>query len=161
MDTPTVGAPAPDFSLTDDSGTVRRLSDERGRWVVIYFYPADDTPGCTAEACGFRDAGESLRGVDAVVWGISPQGPESKARFKRKYALDFPLLADEDHSVADTYGAWRQKDRFGTVRWGVARSTFLVDPDGRIARVWATVKPDGHATDVLHAIEEARTASAR
>ena len=155
---PGVGDPAPAFELPDDTGTIRRLSDARGRWLVLYFYPEDDTSGCTAEACEFRDAEEPIRTADAVVWGVSPQGIESKARFKRKYDLNFPLLADEDHAVAEAYGAWQLKNNYGRTYWGVVRSTFLIDPDGRVAQVWRKVKPQGHAAQVLEAIEGARAA---
>ncbi|HET7676516.1 MAG TPA: peroxiredoxin [Candidatus Limnocylindrales bacterium] len=153
MTMPTVGDPAPDFALMDADGVVHRLSDERGKWVVVYFYPTDDTPGCTTEACGFRDARAELAARGAVVWGISPQGAASKRAFRSKYDLDFPLLADEDHQVAEAYGSWVEKTNYGRTYWGNARRTFLVDPQGRIARVWEKVVADGHASDVLQALD--------
>ena len=153
---PNVGDQAPDIELPDHAGKPHRLSEQRGRWVVLYFYPEDDTPGCTKEACEFRDAGELIRSEGAVVWGVSPQGPESKARFRQKYGLDFPLLADEGHAVADAYGAWQEKNMYGRHYWGVVRSTFLIDPEGRIARTWPRVKAEGHAAQVLAAIGEAK-----
>jgi peroxiredoxin Q/BCP len=155
---PAAGDPAPEVALPDDRGTLHRLSEQRGRWVVLYFYPKDDTPGCTVEACEFRDANDQLLARDAVVWGVSPQGAASKAAFRGKYGLPFDLLADEDHAVAEAYGTWVEKKNLGRTYWGTGRSTFLVDPEGRIARVWQKVTPLGHATDVLQAIteEEAR-----
>jgi peroxiredoxin Q/BCP len=156
---PAEGAEAPDFSLPDDTGAMRRLSDERGRWVVLYFYPKDDTPGCAREACAFRDADERIRARDAVVWGVSVLGSGSKAAFKAKYGLPFTLLADEDHAVAERYGTWVEKRNYGKTYWGVKRSTFLVDPDGRIARVWPTVDPEAHPDEVLAALEAAGRAA--
>ena len=155
---PTVGEFAPDFELRDDEGRAHRLSDRRGHFTVVYFYPADDTPGCTKEACAFRDAHVSFGDVDTEVWGISPQGAASKAAFRARYGLPFPLLADEDHAVADSYGSWVEKQNYGKTYWGVARNSFLVGPDGRIASVWTKVKPEGHATEVLEALREARAA---
>jgi len=151
---PAVGQPAPDFELPDDTGTPRRLSEERGRWVVLYFYPKDDTPGCTVEACEFRDANDQSRAHDAEVWGVSVLGSGSKEAFKRKFGLPFVLLADEQHSTAQTYGTWVEKQNYGRTYWGVQRATFLVDPEGRIARVWPKVKPEGHAAQVLAALDE-------
>jgi len=152
MTMPRVGDDAPDFTLPDETGTQHRLSDQRGRWVVLYFYPKDDTPGCTAEACEFRDANDEILARNAVVWGVSPQGARSKSKFKEKYELPFTLLSDEDHAVADSFGAWVEKSNYGKTYWGVGRSTFLVDPEGRIARVWEKVTPRGHAADVLAAL---------
>jgi peroxiredoxin Q/BCP len=156
---PAVGDEAPDFTLPDDTGTARRLSDERGHWVVLYFYPKDDTPGCTKEACSFRDADEQIRASDAVVWGVSVLGSGSKAAFKAKFGLPFTLLADEDHRTAEAYGAWIEKKNYGKTYMGVGRKTFLVDPQGRIAKVWPKVDPEGHAEEVLQALAEARGAS--
>ena len=156
MATLPAGQPAPDFALPDDRGTVHRLGEQRGKWVVLYFYPKDDTPGCTIEACEFRDANDELLARDAVVWGVSPQGASSKAAFRRKFGLPFDLLADEDHTVAEAYGAWEKKTNYGRIFAGTARKTFLIDPDGRIARVWEKVRPAGHAADVLAALDEAR-----
>ena len=155
---PAEGSAAPDFELPDDHGTRHHLADARGKWVVLYFYPEDDTPGCTTEACEFRDADAEIRWEGATVWGVSPQGPESKARFREKYSLPFPLLADEDHAVADRYGTWVLKNLYGRRYWGVQRATFLVDPEGRIARALPRVKAAGHAAQVLEALREAKGA---
>ena len=146
---PSVGDPAPALALPDDAGTVRDLASERGRWVVIFFYPKDDTPGCTTEACQFRDVYGDFAEVDAVVWGVSILDSDSKAAFKRRYMLPFPLLADEDHAVAERYGVWVEKRSYGRTSMGVLRATFLIDPDGRVAHVWPSVRPDGHAAEVL------------
>ena len=157
---PEVGDVAPDFSLPDDEGNVRSLSGERGRWIVLYFYPKDDTPGCTVESCEFRDAITDFHGRDAEVWGVSILGTGSKAAFKRKFQLPFRLLADEGHQVAEKYGTWVEKRNYGRSYFGVRRSTFLVNPDGAIARVWPRVKPEGHAAEVLQALDEGRAARA-
>jgi thioredoxin-dependent peroxiredoxin len=154
MTTLAVGDQAPEVVLPDETGTVHRLSDQRGRWTVLYFYPTDDTPGCTVEACEFRDANDTINERGADVWGISPQGPASKRAFREKFGLPFHLLADEGHKVADAYGTWVEKKNYGKTYWGTARSTFLVDPDGRIARIWPKVKPEGHAREVLAALDE-------
>ena len=153
---PQAGEPAPDFALPDADGTVHRLAAQRGRWVVVYFYPKDDTTGCTTEACGFRDAAAALSEHGAVVWGISPQGASSKAAFRAKYALSFPLLADEDHAVAEAYGSWVERTNYGKTYMGIARRTFLIDPTGRVARVWEKVTPEGHAQEVLAALDATR-----
>ena len=153
---PQVGQPAPDLTLPDDSGQERNLAEERGKWVVLYFYPKDDTPGCTTEACEFRDANSDITSRDAEVWGVSILGTGSKQAFKRKFGLPFTLLSDENHEVAERYGTWVEKENYGRKYWGVKRSTFLVDPDGRIARVWPTVKAEGHAAQVLAALDEER-----
>ena len=155
---PEVGQQAPDFALPDDTGTPRRLSDARGRWLVLYFYPKDDTPGCTAEACEFRDAASDVAARDAQVWGVSVLGSGSKAAFKRKFGLPFTLLADEGHEVAQKYGTWVEKRNYGRSYWGVGRTTFLIDPTGRIAHVWARVTPSGHAEEVLSVLDRARAA---
>lgn len=155
MTIPSAGDPAPEFELRDDRGLVHRLSDQRGKWVVLYFYPKDNTAGCTVEACEFRDANDEIQSRNAVVWAVSPQGAASKAAFRRKFGLPFELLADEDHAVSEAYGAWVEKRNYGKVYWGNARSTFLIDPGGRIARVWPKVKPEGHAAEVLAALDEA------
>lgn len=154
------GKPAPDFELKSDSGGTVRLSDLRGKPVVLYFYPKDDTPGCTVEACEFRDSNETIRERGADVWGVSPQGAASKRAFREKFGLPFTLLADEDHKVADEYGSWVEKQNYGKTYWGTARTTFLVDPDGRIARVWPKVKAEGHAAEVLAALDEEQAARA-
>jgi peroxiredoxin Q/BCP len=157
---PAEGSPAPDFSLTDDSGIVHRLGDQCGRrtWTVLYFYPEDDTPGCSVEACEFRDADADVRAAGAQVWGVSPQGRGSKQAFRRKFALPFILLVDEEHRVAERYGAWVEKQRDGRSVWGVARTTFLIDPEGRVARVWHKVRPEGHAAEVLEALASVQRA---
>jgi len=153
---PAVGDPAPDFSLPDDTGAIRNLADARGHWLVLFFYPKDDTSGCTTEACEFRDALADFSHHDAEVWGISKLDSESKARFKEKFALTFPLLADEDHAISRAYGTWVPKVQYGKTTMGVKRSTFLVDPEGRIAHVWPTVTPEGHAAQVHAELERAQ-----
>jgi peroxiredoxin Q/BCP len=160
MTNPAVGDQAPDVALPDESGAVHKLSDQRGRWTILYFYPKDDTPGCTIEACEFRDANETIRERGADVWGVSPQGAASKRSFREKFGLPFTLLADEDHKVAEDYGSWVEKQNYGKTYWGTARTTFLVDPDGRIARVWPKVKAEGHAAEVLAALDEEQAARA-
>jgi len=155
---PEVGQMAPDFALPDDEGNTRRLTDARGRWLVLYFYPKDDTSGCTTEACSFRDANEEYGSRGAEVWGVSILGSGSKAAFKRKFHLPFHLLADENHAVAEKYGTWVEKRNYGRSYMGVRRSTFLIDPEGKVARVWPRVKADGHADEVLAALDEERAA---
>ena len=140
---------APDFELPSDRGDTVRLSDLRGRRVILYFYPKDDTSGCTKEACGFRDALPSLEERNATVLGVSPDPVRSHERFRDKYDLNFPLLADEDHAVAEAYGAWGTKKMYGREYEGVLRSTFLIDQDGRIEKVYRNVKPAEHAVEVL------------
>ncbi|MGP1673721.1 MAG: peroxiredoxin [Candidatus Limnocylindrales bacterium] len=154
MSLPNVGDPAPRVVLPDETGAVHDLADQRGRWTVLYFYPTDDSPGCTVEACEFRDANETIKERGADVWGISPQGSASKRAFREKFGLPFTLLADEGHQVIESYGSWVEKHNYGKTYMGTARTTFIVDPDGRIARVWPKVKPEGHAADVLAALDE-------
>ena len=154
---PGVGDSAPDFTLPDDMGAERRLSDERGKWVVLYFYPKDDTPGCTTEACEFRDAHSDIEARDAEVWGVSVLGSGSKAAFKAKFGLPFTLLADEDHAVAERYGTWVEKENYGRKYWGVQRATFLVDPEGRVRRAWPKAKSAGHVAEILSALDEERS----
>jgi peroxiredoxin Q/BCP len=154
MSLPAVGDPAPEVALPDETGTVHRLADQRGRWTILYFYPKDDTPGCTVEACEFRDHNETIHERRADVWGISPQGARSKRAFREKFGLPFTLLADEQHDIAEAYGSWVEKEKYGRKYWGTARTTFLIAPDGRIARVWPKVKPEGHAGEVLAALDE-------
>jgi peroxiredoxin Q/BCP len=158
MNAPVPGDPAPDFSLPDEEGTVHRLSDRAGHWTVVYFYPEDDTPGCTTEACQFRDGHGALAEDDAEVWGISPDGAASHARFRSKFDLPFTLLSDEDHSVAEAYGAWATKRLYGRESVGIVRSSFLVDPDRRVSHAWPKVRADGHAAEVAAALREARAA---
>ena len=159
MSTAPVGDPAPEIALPDDTGTTHRLVDQRGRWTIVYFYPKDDTPGCNVEACEFRDANETIHERGADVWGISPQAAPSKQAFREKFKLPFVLLADVDHAVAEAYGVWVEKVNYGKKYMGVARTTFLVDPEGRIARTWSKVKPEGHAADVIAALDEAQAAT--
>lgn len=150
-----VGAKAPKFTLTAHDGSTVRLSGLAGRTVVLYFYPKDDTPGCTKEACGFRDARAAFARHDAVVLGVSPDGPEKHAAFRTKYKLPFTLLCDEDHAVAEAYGAWREKTLYGRKSLGIVRSTFVIDGTGRVTRVFRAVRPDGHAAQVLQALADA------
>jgi peroxiredoxin Q/BCP len=159
MSLPAVGDPAPEVALPDETGTIHRLADQRGRWTILYFYPKDDTPGCTIEACEFRDEIEALHERAADVWGISPQGAASKRAFREKFQLTFTLLADERHEVADAYGSWVEKQNYGRIYWGTARTSFLIAPDGRIARVWPKVNPTGHAAEVLAALTELSAAA--
>jgi peroxiredoxin Q/BCP len=146
------GKPAPEFELKTDSGESVKLSDFRGKPVVLYFYPRDDTPGCTAQACGIRDSYEEFEQRGAVVLGISPDSETSHVKFKEKYGLPFTLLADPEHKVAEQYGTWVEKKNYGKSYWGVERSTFLIDSEGKLAKVLRRVKPDTHADDVLAAL---------
>jgi peroxiredoxin Q/BCP len=148
------GDRAPAFTLTAGDGTKVRLSTLKGSPVVLYFYPRDDTPGCTREACAFRDQGERMRKLRAVVLGVSPDSVESHRKFHKKYKLNFPLLADENHKVAEKCGAWREKTRFGKKSMGIQRSTFLIDSKGKVVKVWKSVKVDGHDEQVLRALHE-------
>ena len=146
------GKPAPDFELTSDSGERVKLSDLRGKPVVLYFYPKDDTPGCTTQACGIRDVYSDFRDRGAVVLGVSPDDEASHVEFKQKYSLPFTLLSDVDHRVAERYGVWVEKNRYGKKSMGIERSTFVIDPDGNVAKVMRRVKLDTHAGDVLAAL---------
>ena len=146
------GIQAPDFSLPDENKTIRRLSDFRGRPVALYFYPKDDTPGCTTEACNFRDDYSAYVNADVVILGISPDDPKSHAKFKEKFTLQFPLLADIEHKICDAYGVWGPKKFMGREYEGVLRTTFLVDANGRIAKVFENVKVAEHSAEVLAAI---------
>jgi thioredoxin-dependent peroxiredoxin len=146
------GKPAPDFELPTDSGETIKLSDLRGKPVVLYFYPKDDTPGCTTQACGIRDAYGEFERAGAVVLGVSPDNERSHVKFKDKYELPFTLLADTEHSVAEQYGVWGQKSFAGKKYMGVNRSTFVIDADGNVKRVMHDVKPANHADDVLEAL---------
>ena len=154
MATPEVGEKAPAFTLEDQSGKTLKLSDFKGKKVVLYFYPKDDTPGCTREACAFRDEHSALLKAGAVVLGISPDSEVSHARFAGKYKLPFPLLADPDHAVSEKYGAWGEKSLYGRKFMGITRSTFLIDESGKLSRVWPRVKVDGHVDQVLEAVRE-------
>jgi thioredoxin-dependent peroxiredoxin len=146
------GQQAPDFELTSDSGERVRLSQFRGKPVVLYFYPRDDTPGCTTQACGIRDSYDDFEQRGAVVLGVSPDEETSHVRFKQKYGLPFTLLADPEHEVSEQYGVWGEKKYMGKTYWGVQRSTFLIDEEGRIAKVMRRVKPDTHVEQVLAAL---------
>jgi peroxiredoxin Q/BCP len=147
------GKPAPAFTLESDAGERVSLEDHRGQPVVLYFYPKDDTPGCTAQACGIRDAWKEFRDRGAVVLGVSPDSAGSHVKFKEKYGLPFTLLADEDHAVSEAYGVWVEKTMAGKTYMGVERSTFVIDADGNVTRIMRRVKPDTHADDVLAALE--------
>jgi thioredoxin-dependent peroxiredoxin len=146
------GKPAPTFTLPSDNGEPVSLESLRGQPVVLYFYPKDDTPGCTKQACGIRDAWGEFARTGAVVLGISRDSPRSHVKFKEKYELPFTLLADEDHSVAEEYGTWVQKRFAGKTYMGIERSTFVIDADGNVAKVMRRVKPDQHADQVLAAL---------
>jgi peroxiredoxin Q/BCP len=148
----TVGTKAPEFSLPDESGKKRSLKQFRGKQVVLYFYPKDDTPGCTKEACGFRDALTPIQRKGAVVLGVSLDSQEAHQKFKSKYALPFPLLSDEQAEVAKSYGVFKEKNMYGRKFWGIERSTFVIDPQGEIKAVFRKVKVDGHVDQVLAAL---------
>jgi len=143
------GKPAPDFELQSDTGDTVRLSDFRGKPVVLYFYPKDDTPGCTTEACEFRDAHDVYRERGAEILGVSPDDVASHGKFKSKYQLPFTLLADPDHETADAYGVWTERKRAGKRYMGINRSTFVIDREGNVAQAMLGIKPAGHAAAVL------------
>ncbi len=143
------GATAPGFSLPDDRGDVVSLADQRGRRVLVYFYPADNTPGCTKEACQFNDRRADYAALGVEVFGISPDGAESHQRFRTRYGLEVRLLSDPTHEVMQAYGAWGEKTLYGKKTIGVIRSTFLIDADGIVERAWYNVRADGHADKVL------------
>jgi thioredoxin-dependent peroxiredoxin len=147
------GQKAPDFALAADDGTKVKLSSLKGNPVVLYFYPKDDTPGCTKEACAFRDRSKELEKLGATVLGVSADSIESHETFRDKFKLNFPLLADTDHQVAEKYGAWREKNMYGKKSMGIQRSTFLIDADGKVAKVWKAVQVDGHDQQVIDAIK--------
>ncbi len=144
--------PAPDFTLPDENGKSHKLSDYRGKPVLLYFYPADDTPGCTTEACNFRDDYSAYQKAGVVILGVSPDTTESHAKFKAKYHLPFTLLADEGHKVHDLYGVWGLKKSYGRESFGVLRTSFLIAPDGKIKKVFEQVKPAEHSPEVLAAL---------
>lgn len=147
-----VGKAAPAFTLVSDNGKKVRLSELKGQPVVLYFYPKDDTPGCTKEACAFRDRKDEILQLGAQVLGISPDTTDSHAKFRDKYQLNFPLLADPEHAVAEKYGAWREKNMYGKKSMGIQRSTFLIDAHGKVAQVWQRVKVEGHDQQVIDAL---------
>jgi len=153
---PHPGELAPEVSLPDETGAIHRLADQRGRWTILYFYPKDDTPGCTTEACQFRDLDEDYAATDADVWGVSKDSVASHRRFREKFGLPFTLLSDPERRTIEAYGAWREKSMLGKTYMGIARSSFLIDPDGRVVRAWPQVKADGHAAEVLVALREER-----
>lgn len=146
------GIPAPDFELLDDTNVPRKLSDFRGKNVVLYFYPEDDTPGCTKEACNFRDDYSAYEKANIVILGVSPDHVKSHVKFKQKFQLPFPLLADEGHKVCDLYGVWGPKQLMGREYEGVLRTTFLIDENGNIVKVFEKVRPAEHSTEVLSAL---------
>jgi peroxiredoxin Q/BCP len=148
------GQTAPAFTLTADDGSKVRLADLKGSPVVLYFYPKDDTPGCTKEACAFRDRHKELQKLGVKVVGVSPDSVESHVKFRDKYKLNFPLLADADHKLAEKFGAWREKNMYGKKSMGVQRSTFLIDAKGKVAKVWKRVSVEGHDAAVIEAVKE-------
>ncbi len=147
------GATAPDFTLADETGTARSLGDYRGKPIVLYFYPKDDTPGCTKEACNFRDDYSAYETSGVTILGVSPDTPKSHMKFKEKYDLPFPLLADEDHQVCLAYGAWGPKKMMGRDYEGVLRTTYLIGPDGKIVKVFENVRPAEHSSEVLEILQ--------
>ncbi|MDK2973336.1 MAG: thioredoxin-dependent peroxiredoxin [Candidatus Sumerlaeota bacterium] len=145
-----IGKKAPAFALPDQDAKTHKLADYKGKWVVLYWYPKDSTPGCSAESCGFRDTSAEFAKLNAVVLGISILDSKSKKKFAEKFGLNFPLLADEDHAVAEKYGVWVEKSMYGKKYMGLSRETFIIDPDGRIAMHWAKAKgSETHSTEVL------------
>ncbi len=153
-DWPEEGDKAPLFTLKSDEGSKWKLSDFKGNPVVVYFYPKDDTPGCTKEACAFRDQKQKFKKLRVQLVGISPDRQEDHETFRKKYKLNFPLLVDDAHKVAEKYGAWREKNMYGNKKMGIVRSTFLIDSEGRFAKIWRRVQVDGHDQQVLEAIAE-------
>jgi peroxiredoxin Q/BCP len=149
-----VGKKAPEFTLQDQDGRKVRMTDFGGSWVVLYFYPKDDTPGCTTEACEFTDGIEDFEGLNAIVLGCSPDPPEKHQKFIDKYDLGVRLLSDPSHEVMEAYGAWGEKKMYGKVTVGVIRSTVIIDPEGRVAHRWKRVKATGHAAKVRERLEE-------
>jgi len=150
------GIPAPEFSLTDETGTIRSLSEFRGHPVVLYFYPKDDTPGCTTEACNFRDDYSDYSKAGVTILGVSPDSSSSHAKFKAKYGLPFTLLADSEHKVCELYNAWGLKKNYGRGYMGVFRTTYLIDEQGKIVHVFENVKPAGHSAEILEGLKVSR-----
>lgn len=144
------GIPAPEFEVFDDTNTLRKLSDYRGKNVLLYFYPKDDTPGCTKEACNFRDDYSAYEKAGIVILGVSPDSVESHVKFKKKFQLQFPLLVDKDHKICDLYGVWGPKKFMGKEYEGVLRTTFLIDPNGKIKEVFENVRPAEHSAEILN-----------
>ena len=153
MTTLKIGEPAPDFRLPADNGTTVSLADFRGKKVILYFYPKDDTPGCTSQACGFRDAYPQIEEKNAVVIGVSPDSVKSHQKFKTKYDLPFLLVADEDHQLAEAYGVWGEKSMYGKRYFGIERTTFLINQTGKIIAVWRKVKVKNHVQEIIEKIE--------
>lgn len=149
----TVGSKAPDFKASGDSGTTLSLGDFAGKTVVVYFYPKDDTSGCTAEACDFRDNMERLTSAGAVVIGVSPDNVKSHDKFKQKYNLNYSLVSDEDHTISEAYGVWVEKSMYGRKYMGIERSTFVIAPDGTITHEWRKVKVPGHVEEVMNVVK--------
>ncbi len=160
MPTPQTGDQAPDFQLQDQNGNGVKLSQFRGKHVVLYFYPKDDTPGCTQEACDFRDEHSALRDAGAVVLGVSPDDIKSHQKFATKFSLPFPLLADTERKVCDAYGVWGEKSLYGRKFMGVTRATFLIDPEGKVSRAWPKVKVTGHVQEILQLLKGGAPAEA-
>jgi thioredoxin-dependent peroxiredoxin len=148
------GTNAPAFSLPDQYGKVHQLADYKGKWVLLYFYPKDMTPGCTVEACNFRDDFPAFGNLDAVILGVSKDSVTRHKKFAEKYDLPFTLLSDEDGTICEAYGVWKEKSMYGKTFMGINRSTFLIDPDGKIARVYPKVKVKEHAAELLRALDE-------
>ncbi|MBV9157152.1 MAG: thioredoxin-dependent thiol peroxidase [Acidobacteriaceae bacterium] len=147
------GQTAPEISLETDSGEPFQLSLLKGRSVVLYFYPKADTPGCTKEACAFRDSSPQFSKVNTVIVGISPDVPKAQAKFKTKFGLPFTLLADPDHQAAEAYGVWKEKSMYGKKYMGIERTTFVIDPEGKVKKIFPKVKVEGHAEEVLAAVD--------
>ncbi len=147
------GMSAPDFTVLDENGKQQRLSDYRGQPVILYFYPKDDTPGCTTEACNFRDDYSAYIEAGVTILGVSPNSPKSHLKFKQKFQLPFPLLADEDHAICEAYNVWGEKKFMGREYMGVSRTTFLIDPQGNIKKIFENVKPAEHSAELLAAIK--------
>ena len=152
------GKKAPAFKLKDQAGVTHSLADYAGRPLILYFYPKDDTPGCTKETCDFQERLPSFTAGKAAVLGVSILDEKSKAKFATKYGVEFPLLADADHAVAEKYGVWQKKSRYGRSYMGIVRTTYLIGPDGKVARRWDKVNVDGHADEALRAIDDLRSA---
>jgi peroxiredoxin Q/BCP len=153
MEIPKVGQKAPGFDLLTDGDQRLKLTDLKGQWVALYFYPKDDTPGCTKEACGLRDDYAAFEQAGVRILGVSPDSPASHRKFKEKYNLPFTLLSDDGHKLCDRYGVWGAKKFVGKEYMGVLRTTFLIDPEGKIARVFENVKPEGHSQEILSALQ--------
>src|SRR6056297_4194295 len=148
------GKKAPAFTLATDSGDKVKLSDLKGQPVVVYFYPRDDTPGCTKEACALRDRYDEIQQHGVHLFGVSTDDAESHTKFRQKYSLPFPLLVDADHAMSEKYGAWREKNMYGKKSMGIQRATYLIDAEGKVAKVWKRVKVDGHDDQVIEAVKE-------